>query len=77
MQLFLRPIAARLLKCPSFFGIVILMTFSSAQLILIVQSRIIYSIVCGPSSMVYVVVICLISQLVSLDVCWLCVLLAD
>ena len=27
MRLFLRPIAARLLKCPSFVGIVILMTF--------------------------------------------------
>ena len=27
MRLFLRPIAARLLKCPPYFGIVILMTF--------------------------------------------------
>ena len=47
MRLFLRPIAARLLKCPPFFGIVILMTFSSAQVMRIVQSRIIYSIVYG------------------------------
>ena len=39
MRLFLRPIAARLLKCPPFFGIVILMTFVATLRIYGIASR--------------------------------------
>jgi len=42
MRLFLRPIAARRLKCPPYFGIVILMTFVATLRIYGIASRNLY-----------------------------------